>query len=416
MPFVKIFLGLALFATSGADNTRSDNKTMLYASREKLSITKNDVSYIETKSGIAEKDIVVARSGSANKNHTSRHDHITGDSTTPTQNPISEKDSIKTNNKITILDSGRQVSLRGLSVVSDEIIWASGSNGMVARSTDGGNHFEWIRVPGYEQRDFRDIQAFTAKSALIMAIAEPAVILRTTDGGKSWKPVLTDSTPGMFLDAMYFDGAKGTVKGDPVNGKINLANTSDSGKTWRKQTEGLPDTEEGEAFFASSGTNLHSLRDSRYSMALVTGGKRSRLLLLARHRQETTVARPLPLLKQGSESTGANSIAISGLQAVITGGDFMHPQDTTGNCIITTNGGDHWKKPAIPPNGYRSCVLYYDFGRLLTCGLNGIDISVDGGQHWESVSNEGFHVAQKSRRGKMVFLAGGRGKIARWMP
>ncbi|RXK87483.1 oxidoreductase [Filimonas effusa] len=335
---------------------------------------------------------------------------------TPFHNAVLAQDSLKPKNAITILDSGRQVSLRGLSVVSDQVIWASGSNGMVARSTNGGEHFEWTQVPGYEQRDFRDIEAFSAKTALLMAIAAPAVILRTTDGGKTWKPVLTDSTPGMFLDAMYFDGANGTVVGDPVNGKIYLANTSDSGKTWTKQTEQLPDTDEGEAFFASSGTNLHSLRNNRYAMALVTGGKRARLLLLPHHRQETTVARPLPLLKQGAESTGANSIAIAGLQAVITGGDFMHPQDTTGNCIFTENGGDHWKKPAIPPNGYRSCVIYYDFRRLLTCGLNGVDISIDGGQHWQPVSKEGFHVAQKSRSGKMVFLAGGRGKIARWMP
>ncbi|MEP7319797.1 MAG: oxidoreductase, partial [Panacibacter sp.] len=35
---------------------------------------------------------------------------------------------------INILDSARKISIRGLSVVDDNIIWASGSSGSVARS------------------------------------------------------------------------------------------------------------------------------------------------------------------------------------------------------------------------------------------------------------------------------------------
>ena len=49
---------------------------------------------------------------------------------------------------INILDSGRKTSIRGLSVVDDDIIWASGSSGTVARSIDGGKTFEWLTVAG----------------------------------------------------------------------------------------------------------------------------------------------------------------------------------------------------------------------------------------------------------------------------
>src|SRR5437867_4487605 len=107
---------------------------------------------------------------------------------------------------INILDSGRKTSLRGLSVVDDNIVWASGSNGTVARSTDGGKTFEWLTMQGYEQRDFRDVEAFDSNTALIIAVAEPAIILKTKDGGKTWKKVFEDTTKGMFLDAMDFDG------------------------------------------------------------------------------------------------------------------------------------------------------------------------------------------------------------------
>src|SRR3954467_3133288 len=126
---------------------------------------------------------------------------------------------------INILDSGRKTSLRGLSVVDDNIIWASGSNGTVARSINGGKKFKWLTVQGYEQRDFRDIEAFDANTALIMAVAEPAIILKTTDAGKTWRKVFEDSTKGMFLDAMDFDGAYGVVIGDPIQSQVFSAVT-----------------------------------------------------------------------------------------------------------------------------------------------------------------------------------------------
>ena len=109
---------------------------------------------------------------------------------------------------IEILESGNKVSIRGLSVVTNKIIWASGNKGMVAKSTNGGKTFDWIKVAGFEKRDFRDIEAFDKNTAIIMGVDAPAIILKTTDGGKSWNKVLEDSTKGMFLDAMDFSDNK----------------------------------------------------------------------------------------------------------------------------------------------------------------------------------------------------------------
>src|SRR6476660_4572127 len=105
---------------------------------------------------------------------------------------------------LTVLTQGNKISLRGLSVVNDQVVWVSGSNGTVGRSTNGGKDWKWLRVKGFEQSDFRDIEAFDAATALIMAVSkpgEPAYILRTTDAGDSWKVVYENKTPGMFLDA-----------------------------------------------------------------------------------------------------------------------------------------------------------------------------------------------------------------------
>ena len=128
--------------------------------------------------------------------------------------------------KLEELTSGTKTSIRGISVVDDKIVWVSGSNGTVGKSVDGGTTWEWMPVKGFEKRDFRDIEAFDKNTAIIIAIAEPAHILKTTDGGANWNIVFTDSTKGMFLDAMDFYNKKnGLVVGDPVGGKIFLAYT-----------------------------------------------------------------------------------------------------------------------------------------------------------------------------------------------
>src|ERR1043165_681600 len=135
---------------------------------------------------------------------------------------------------IELLTSGTNTSIRGLSVVNDNVIWVSGSNGTVGRSNNGGKSWKWITVRGFEKTDFRDIEAFDASTAVIMGIAEPAYILKTTDGGNSWKVVYENKSKGMFLDAMEFwNEQSGIVVGDPVDGRFFIARTFDNGNTWQ---------------------------------------------------------------------------------------------------------------------------------------------------------------------------------------
>jgi hypothetical protein len=320
------------------------------------------------------------------------------------------------NNMINILDSGRKTSIRGLSVVDDNIVWASGSNGTVARSVDGGKTFEWLTVAGYEKRDFRDIEAFDKNTALIMGIAEPAIILKTKDGGKSWYKVFEDSTKGMFLDAMDFDeDGNGIVVGDPLGTESHspafFAYTKNSGEKWKllNKKKNIYYLNKGEAMFASSGTNIKL--DSKKSLLdnyLVTGGIKSRLFLQGL---------PIDLdIIQGEESQGANSLAIdsSHERFIIVGGDFAKDTMRKNNCVIVLVHYDNINStmPQTPPHGYRSCVEYIIKDKLITCGTSGVDISNDGGMNWQLISTQSFHVCQKARKGSKVFLAGSNGKIA----
>ena len=314
--------------------------------------------------------------------------------------------------KIELLTSGTKTSLRGLSVVSDKIIWASGSNGTVAKSIDGGKTWQWITVKNFEKRDFRDIEAFDKNTAIIIAISEPANILKTTDGGKTWKTVFTDSTKGMFLDAMEFwNRDSGIVLGDPINGKFFIARTFDGGNNWQEiPFDKLPAADSGEACFASSGTNVRKL--DRQEACFISGGLRSRLFI-----RDQKI--DLPII-QGSQSTGANSVAVSddkklkgGHHIIVVGGDFSNDTSTEKNCAITNDGGKTWIAPIVPPHGYKSCVEFFTQQKLICSGTSGVDISNNNGMSWQLISKESFHVCKKAKKGKNVFLAGGNGKIAK---
>src|SRR6201747_2216138 len=70
--------------------------------------------------------------------------------------------------QINYIDSSQHgVSFRGLSVVNDSTLWVSGSKGTVGKSLNGGKIFEWMKPKGFENRDFRDIEAFDSKTAII---------------------------------------------------------------------------------------------------------------------------------------------------------------------------------------------------------------------------------------------------------
>jgi photosystem II stability/assembly factor-like uncharacterized protein len=315
--------------------------------------------------------------------------------------------------EVQVLTSGTNTSLRGLSVVNDNVIWVSGSHGTVGKSLNSGKKWNWMTVKGFEGKEFRDIEAFDANTAIIMAVDSPAYVLKTTDGGVTWKIVYENKTKGMFLDAMDFsDISNGIVVGDPLSEKVFLAYTSDNGNTWKEMPdEKRPKADSGEAFFASSGSNIRLFRDGGYY--IVSGGTKSRLIT-------RLGAMKLPVI-QGKESTGANSIDIydngdprrAGKKMVIVGGDFLTPASMVKNCFFTINGGKTWRAPNTPPHGYRSCVEYLSPKDIITCGINGVDYSNDGGRNWKWISREGFHVCRIARNGSAFFLAGENGKIAK---
>lgn len=304
---------------------------------------------------------------------------------------------------IQILTSGKNTSIRGMSAVNDKVIWVSGSNGVVGLTLDGGAKWKWIHVETFDSTDFRDIEAFSATTAIIMGVGEPGYILKTLDAGETWEVVYENQTKGIFLDAMEFwDEKRGIVIGDPIDNKFFIATTSDGGQSWRElPSEYLPVADSGEACFASSGTNIRTL--AKGEACFVSGGSRSRLFINDQRID-------LPLI-QGKRTTGANSVAVSKKAWIVVGGDFSRADSSTKNCFVTTDGGTKWVAPKVPPHGYKSCVEYLGGNTWICCGLKGVDYSRDNGKTWKQISTESFHVCRIARDGKSVFLAGIDGRI-----
>jgi photosystem II stability/assembly factor-like uncharacterized protein len=312
---------------------------------------------------------------------------------------------------VQILDSSSKISIRGLSVVDNKVIWISGSRGTVGRSVDGGKTWAYLQVKGHEKRDFRDIEAFDKNTAVIIAVAEPAIILKTSDGGKNWKEVYRNEKKGMFLDAMEFWNINsGIVLGDPIDGRMFVARTFDGGDSWKElPVENLPEVQTGEACFAASGTNIRAL--DLDEACFVTGGTKSRFF---------SKGKPTELdIVQGKETTGANSVAIldwkkrkGGKHIYIVGGDFAADTSSYKNSVYSHDGGKTWMAPSTPPKGYKSSVEFISKNNLVTCGTSGVDISNDGGNNWKHISSTGFHVVRKAKKGDLIVLAGGNGRIA----
>jgi hypothetical protein len=308
-----------------------------------------------------------------------------------------------------------KTSFRGLSVVDDNTIWVSGSRGTIARSTNGGKIFVFTQLKGYEKSDFRDIEAFDEKRAIIMSSGTPALIMKTTDGGQAWKEVFRQNDSAYFLDAMdFWDEKRGIIVGDPINGHFVLLQTTDGGESWQElDTAQTPKAMEGEAVFAASGTSLRCWGKSYYGFVAGGGMNKSHLILMNDNGSLFKYnRRPSIDISYGSNSRGAFSFVKFADGFAIVGGDYLH--DTLSNqtfAFLAEINYPEWQYASNNCYGYRSCIEVFNKKHFIACGTSGVDVFVR--PLWQNISREPFHVVRKAKKGSAVFLAGPNGKIGK---
>jgi photosystem II stability/assembly factor-like uncharacterized protein len=316
--------------------------------------------------------------------------------------------SVLAQDPIHIQTSGTMASFRGLSVVDDSVAWVSGSLGTIGKTVSGGRKWQFRTVPGMEKADFRTLYAFDSLNALIGNAGSPSILLRTEDGGKTWKEVYRNVHPDAFLDGVdFWDKKRGIVYGDPINGRIVLLKTIDGGKHWLELPESQrPKLDSGEASFAASGTNIRTWGKS--NVLIATGGKISRLWF-SENDGQTWRQLTVPIL-QGKASQGIFSVAVHGKIWMVVGGDYLADTLRKQHVFVSQNEGRSWMFPKEPTQGYRESVEWIRGNTWLSTGPSGTDLSSNDGNTWMPISNiRGFHALRRAQKGNTVFLAGSKG-------
>ena len=251
-------------------------------------------------------------------------------------------------------------NFRGVSAVSRQVAWASGTHGAYLRTTDGRL---WIHdhVPNAESLDFRAVVAFSADEAFLMSAGSggQSRIYHTGDAGRHWQLQFTNQNPKGFFDSMVFWDH---TLGDPIPDetgqlKFELLITGD-GRTWTHIPSGqLPPAVEGEGAFAASNTCLAILTQDESNIWFATGGKTARVFHSSDRGRSWQVF-DTPIV-HGPDSAGIFSIAFRDpIHGVIAGGDYKHPEQDGPNLAFTNDGGKTWTLSKIFPQSYYSALAY----------------------------------------------------------
>ncbi len=307
--------------------------------------------------------------------------------------------------------SGVVARLRGVSAASSKVVWASGTDGTVIRTEDGGQTWLRLTIPDTDSLDFRDIDAVDERTAYVLSIGpgDASRIYKTSDAGKHWTLQFRNADPKAFYDAMAFrDARHGFAFSDSVDNTFVILQTSDGGSSWtRIAPSALPPALSGEGAYAASGTNL-AVRQNLVWIATTA----SRVLRSADAGHTWTVtAAPVAT----GPSAGIFSIAFRDtLHGIVVGGDFKVETAAVDNAAVTDNGGQGWVA-VRGLSGYRSAVAYVPTlsRTIVAVGPSGTDISSDDGRTWTALPGPGFHAISFAPKSKVGWAVGEKGAIGR---
>lgn len=353
----------------------------------------------------------------------------------------------------TIQAAPTTADLRGIDNLGGGMAWASGSGGTVLHTVDGGA--TWLRCatpPGAETLDFRGVQAFDAKTAIVMSsgTGDLSRLYKTSDGCATWTLVFTNPDKDGFFDALRLPAASRgrsnalMLIGDPVQGHFRIwsVKLTSTGRVVIKPYTKVHPARAGEAIFAASNSAL-VVGNPRLTFWFATGGSSDarvfRFIDLDSEYGSADFAEPP--VGTGSATSGIFSLAfalsdkrssrwgrflaprgpyIIASRAVAVGGDYAKPDDildVAAYCSSEDAGWGRvvWHAAVTQPHGYRSAVAYDPTTKSwITVGPNGTDVSTDDGRNWRALRPGPGDAADADKNWNALslpFVVGPRGRI-----
>ncbi len=271
-------------------------------------------------------------------------------------------------------------------IISDASqVYYAGSNGKVGSLHYADRKSIQYQIDGAKNPiEFRSI-AKTAKALFVLSIGNPARLYKFSLDLSQRESVYEETNEKVFYDSMqFYNDTEGIAIGDPIADCLSIIRSTDGGNSWRKiPCENLPKVFDGEAAFAASNTNIIIKGSHTW---IVTGGKKARVFYSPDKGNQWQVFET-PIV-QGLAMTGIYTADFYNNQiGIIAGGNYERQNENFTNKAITFDGGKTWK--LIGENqgfGYASCIQFVpeSQGSAVVCVAgDGLYYSQDYGSKWK---------------------------------
>lgn len=276
-----------------------------------------------------------------------------------------------------------------IDAVDQNVAWAIGRDGsgnnadfkVYTKTKDGG--VTWESNSLSYGTAFSMICGLDANTAYIAAYGSGTgnKIIRTTNGGIDWEPILSGAGASSFFNIVhFFNKNDGFVQGDPEGGEYELYTTTDGGDTWERiDGADIPDPENGDEYgivghYDAVGDNIWYTTNNGYIYKSSDKGYTWTKYLIA----------------AGSGTNIDIAFAADGLTGLA---NYYNGTDT--DKYKTTDGGETWTTLTPAGNFYDQGLsfvpgttsMFVSVGSDYQTPFMGVSYSNDGGETWSEYAD-----------------------------
>lgn len=300
-------------------------------------------------------------------------------------------------------------SLRASGVYKN-YLWVAGENNAIYLSQNNGVSWKKKSIPNALQYDFRDIEVFDEKTAIVMGAGSgiKSVLYLTEDSGNSWLLLNQNKTEkGFYNSIAFWDRKNGLLLGDPVDNYYVVKRTTDGGKTWQRiKQSNLPVIRKNESAFAASGNTLIVGKGGK--AWFTTGGEQASVYVSYNY-GNNWLRLEVPLYDQTLTAGGyalysyLNKVFVVGGDYKNRGAQYSNLSTIENNTVSEVRSGNKGLRTAMSCVG-SVCIIT---GKLSS------DISFNYGVTWQQLRNNngeiGFYTLASNN--ELFLAAGADGKV-----